>query len=96
MSDDIHPQAFDDATRAAVAALAHRIRERDAAPAEERPDADLFAGEFLIAMRGQGWRPTAARSPIAWQPPHSPPPAPEVAERGAEIARQVLAGGEAP
>ncbi|WP_147312438.1 hypothetical protein [Thermomonospora umbrina] len=34
------------------------MRERDAA--EEQTPADLFAAEFFTALRGQGWRPTAA------------------------------------
>jgi hypothetical protein len=52
---------FDDGTHAAIAALAHRVRERDAA-AEKTP-ADVFAAEFLVALRGQGWRQTAAVRP---------------------------------
>lgn len=83
---------LDAATRAAVAALAYRIRERDIA--EERLDADLFAGEFLHALRGQGWRPTAARPAQPWTEQIGPPPHPETAQRGAELARAALRGRE--
>ncbi len=91
MSD--HPQAFDEATRAAIAALTHRTRERDTTPAEERGEAEVFAVEFLIALRGQGWRLTAARPAEPWQ--HAgPTPAPDVYPRGAQLARAVLHGTE--
>jgi hypothetical protein len=53
----------DDATRAAVAALAHRVRSRDAS--DDPTDPDVFALEFLTALRGQGWRLTEAR-PAQW------------------------------
>jgi hypothetical protein len=85
---------LDEATRAAVAALAHRIRERDALA--ERPDADLFAGEFMTALRGQGWRPTAARPAQPWQHQFGPPPHPETAHRGAAMVRAALRGEDVP
>jgi hypothetical protein len=57
---------LDEATRAAVAALAYRVRERDVA--DEPVDAELFAVEFMNAMRGHGWRPTEAVRPSdAWK-----------------------------
>lgn len=82
----------DEETRAAVSALAHRVRERDAAA--ERSDAELFAGEFMTALRGQGWRPTAARPAQPWTDKIGPPPRPETAHRGAELARAALRGEE--
>jgi hypothetical protein len=60
----------DEATRTAIAALAHRVRERDAS--EDPVDPDTFALEFLTAMRGQGWRLTEARQFQHYQrPPES-------------------------
>src|SRR5687768_12416033 len=56
----------DQPTQAAIAALAHRLRERDRA--DDRADADDFADEFMTALRGQGWRPTeAVRNTDAWK-----------------------------
>lgn len=83
---------LDESTRAAVAALAHRVRERDALT--EKPDADLFAREYMTALRGQGWRPTAARPAQPWTEQIGPPPHPETAHRGAELVRRALAGEE--
>jgi hypothetical protein len=85
---------LDEATRAAVAALAHRVRERDAAA--DRPDAEPFATEYVMALRGQGWRLTAARPAAPWQERIGPPPRPETARRGAELVRRALAGEEVP
>lgn len=81
----------DDATRQATAALAHRVRERDAQEPAEREDADLFAGRFLVDLRGHGWRPTNAQ--------RTPPPPPRAigdpAEHADELARVRLACAEA-
>jgi len=62
----------DSDTTAAIEALAYRIRERDAAirDGEDFADADVFAAEFMTAMRGHGWRPTPAKS--AGLPMHAP------------------------
>jgi hypothetical protein len=62
----------DSDTTAAIDALAYRIRERDAAirDGQDFADADVFALEYLTALRGQGWRPTAAKS--AALPMHAP------------------------
>ncbi len=51
-------------TAAAIKALTHRLSVRDAAVRDGREpeDAEVFAAEFLTAMRGYGWRPTNARS----------------------------------
>jgi hypothetical protein len=62
-----------DTITAAVAALAHRIRERDEAMRDggDYADADVFAAEFILALRTKGgWRPTAAKAVAP--PPHAP------------------------
>jgi hypothetical protein len=53
----------DNETAAAIKSLAYRIREREAAIRDggEFADADVFALDFMTAMRGQGWRPTEAK-----------------------------------
>jgi len=61
--------AVDEETRNAVAALAHRLRARDAMPPEERPDPEYAAGEFIAALRLRGWRPTPARPQVGWARP---------------------------
>jgi hypothetical protein len=50
-------------TKAAVDALAYRIRERDAAirSGDDVADADVMALEFITKFRAQGWRVTAAK-----------------------------------
>ena len=66
---------LDRETNAAVEALAHRLRERDAAIRDgaEHADAEVFAAEFMLALRTKGgWRPTAAKS-AAVAPKHAPP-----------------------
>ena len=66
-------------TTAAIEAMAYRVRQRDAAmnDGEDYADADVFALEFLTALRGQGWRPTPAKAaalPMHAAPvPDSPP-----------------------
>ncbi|WP_187414204.1 hypothetical protein [Nonomuraea sp. PA05] len=50
----------------------------------------------MTALRGQGWRPTAARPARPWQQQIGPPPRPEIAHRGAELARRAMAGEEVP
>lgn len=76
---------LDEASRLAVAALAARVRNRDAAEGD-REAAELFALEFLTALRGQGWRPTAARPALRWSSPRS---------RGADPSRHADALAEA-
>jgi hypothetical protein len=68
-------------TSAAIEALAHRVKTRDAEP--ERPDAEVFALEFITALRGRGWRPTAAK---AGAPPLHAPPVPDKRTRDEELA----------
>ena len=62
----------DSETTAAIEAMAFRVRSRDEAIRDggEFADADVFALEFLTALRGQGWRPTAAKA--AALPMHAP------------------------
>lgn len=81
----------DQATRDAVAALAARVRRRDEAAPDDRPDAEPFAIEFLTALRAQGWRPTPAWPVVPWQRT-TPPPSPGTAARGAALARRAIAG----
>jgi hypothetical protein len=64
-------------TRAAIDALTRRLRDRD-------PDTDdeVFALEFITALRARGWRPTEAKAIPAWKPRGAPsgglPVSPEV------------------
>lgn len=62
---------LDKATRDAVAALVYRLRQRDEATGEDRPDVEPFAQEYVLALRLRGWRPTPAQAPISWGPPVS-------------------------
>lgn len=77
---------LDEATRDAVAALAHRIRQRDALIREgaEVPDAEIAALEFMTAMRGRGWRPTPARVAQDWKGSGTGTPASEEAKQAAK------------
>ncbi|MDG9703741.1 hypothetical protein [Streptomyces sp. DH37] len=86
--DDLHP---DQETRDAIRALAMRLRARDAAAAEgEEPvDAEVFAAEYITALRTRGWRPTPARPAPPWQRT-LPPATPETAQqRAAEIRAEL-------
>lgn len=56
---------LDESSRQAVDALAHRVRQRD--QADIRQDPELFALEYVTAMRGRGWRPTPAAKPKPWR-----------------------------
>lgn len=91
MANTEHPDVHQ-AARGAIAALAQRVRERDADA--DRLDADLFALEYVTALRGQGWRPTAARPAEPWEQQIGPPPHPETAHRGADLVRAALRGEE--
>jgi hypothetical protein len=88
------PEEVEAAAGLAVDDLESRLRERDAA--DEKPDARIFALAFIADLRGQGWRPTAARPAEPWQTQIGPPPHPETAQRGAELARKALHGKEVP
>ena len=51
-------------TTAAIDALAHRLRNRDPGT-----DDEVFALEFITALRARGWRPTEARPAPDWKLP---------------------------
>jgi hypothetical protein len=56
----------DDAeTRAAVAALVHRLRNHDPDTDPLGADAEPFAAEFIAALKSRGWRPVLAVPPDA-------------------------------
>jgi len=71
---------------AAVKALTHRLRERDAAirDGEDYADPEAFAGEFVTALRGYGWRPTPAKTKA---PPLHAAPVADKRTRDEELAR---------
>ena len=72
-------------TSAAIEALAHRVKARDSAirDGEDHPDAEPFALEFITAIRGRGWRPTAAK---VTSPPLHAPPLPDKPSRDEALA----------
>jgi hypothetical protein len=78
-------------TQAAIDALAHRIRERDEAMRNggEYADAEIFAAEYLAALRAKaGWRPTPAKvyaAPKTATPGITPPLKPETADLLADL-----------
>jgi hypothetical protein len=55
----------DHETRSAVDALTRRLRNRD----PDDDDDEVFALEFMTALRARGWRPTEARVMPAWHRP---------------------------
>jgi len=59
---------MDREVRAVVAALADRVRLRDEADEEDRPDPEPLASEFVGWLRLRGWRPTPAQAPPPWTP----------------------------
>ena len=54
----------DHETTSAVDALTHWLRNRDPGT-----DDEVFALEFITALRARGWRPTEARVRPAWKHP---------------------------
>jgi hypothetical protein len=54
----------DHETASAVDALTRRLRNR-----EPGTDDEVFALEFITALRARGWRPTEARVRPAWKLP---------------------------
>lgn len=75
---------LDRETNAAVEALTHRLRNRD-----PETDDEVFAREYLTALRGRGWRPTEARVLPSWrpgQPGSGKPPAGLLEELRADLA----------
>lgn len=87
------PEEVEAAAGHAVDALEARLRDRDAA--EEKPDARLFALGYVTDLRGQGWRPTPAKPVALPEQQIGPPPNPEVAHRGADLARAAMRGDAA-
>lgn len=77
---------LDRETSAAVDALANRLRNRD-----PEVDAEVFAREFMTALRGRGWRPTEARVAPNWQrpAPHASEPPTEWREAREALAAQL-------
>lgn len=53
---------LNDETRKAVHSLVHRLQQF-----EPGDDPESFALEFVMAMRGFGWRPTAAKTAPNWK-----------------------------
>lgn len=86
----------DKETADAIEALTHRLRIRDRAirDGEDYPDAELFAGEYLTALRGHGWRPTEAKVYPAWRPASVPAADPRSEDTRA-LLRQALEAAEA-
>lgn len=64
------PADTDNETASAVEALVWRLRNRDPGT-----DDEVFAREFMTALRGRGWRPTEARKAQDWQAPQQGAPA---------------------
>jgi len=86
---------LDRETQAAKEALTHRLRIRDAAirDGEDCEDPELFAQEFILALRHRaGWRPTEARMPWDYRnTPHGdgPPASEETVARLEETRRSL-------
>lgn len=63
--------AEDREARRAAASLVRRLRERDAAMAagaDDVPDYEWLADEFMAALKGQGWRFIPAVAPYRQRP----------------------------
>lgn len=54
---------LDHATSDAVEALVYRLRNRGDDEGQYATDPEVFAREFMAAMRGRGWRPVEALAP---------------------------------
>jgi hypothetical protein len=80
---------LDRETTAAVRDLASRIRNLD-----PEVDPDLFAREFMLALRGRGWRLTEARK-RTWRPqPASGSGGLPTGTEAAELLRKARADAE--
>lgn len=53
---------LDRQTQAAIEALVHRLKNRGDDDGQFATDPEVFAQEFMAAMRGRGWRPVDALS----------------------------------
>ena len=76
-------------TAAAIEALAYRLRNN------QDEDPDLFALEFMTALRGRGWRPTEAKVLPAWKPGARGDSGLPKGEEAAELVRKAHADAEA-
>ncbi|MFB4265363.1 hypothetical protein [Nonomuraea sp. GTA35] len=86
---------LDQETRDAIAALVHRLRQRDAASHAERADVEPFALEYVMALRLRGWRPTPAQARAVWGPPVGRGADPGKHADELEAAREACAAGSA-
>ena len=86
---------LDRETQDAKEALVYRLRIRDAAirAGEDYEDPEVFAQEFMMALRHRGgWRPTSARAPWDYRNAHhgdGPPSSEETAARLEETRRSL-------
>lgn len=75
--------APDPETRAAEAALVHRLRNRGDEDGQYATDPEVFAQEFIASMRGVGWRPVLALAPVPdWRKASGDAPVPDVEKPG--------------
>lgn len=75
----------------AVDAVAWYIAQRDLQTRSERPDPDHTAAEIVQSLMVRGWRCTAARPALPWQPtPGDTPADPDTVRRRAAQARAAL------
>ena len=86
---------LDQETRDAIAALVYRLHKRDQATDEDKPDAEPFAHEYVMALRLRGWRPTPAQAAISWGPPIGRGTDPAKHADLLEAAREACADGSA-
>lgn len=56
---------LDTEARAAASALVHRLRNRGEEDGQFSLDDELFAQEFVLSLRGYGWRPVLVPPPGA-------------------------------
>ena len=65
---------LDKHTADAVEALVFRLRNRGDGEGQFATDPEVFAQEFMTAMRGRGWRPVDALSGAPQAAPRADPP----------------------
>lgn len=75
----------------AVRTLTWYLQRRDQTPAADRPDPEVDAGEAVQALLARGWRRTAARPALPWEPtPGDTPADPTTVRQRAAQARAAL------
>lgn len=75
--------APDSATRDAVAALVHRLKNRGEGENQYATDPDVFAAEYIASLRGRGWRPVLALVPVPdWRKASGDAPVPDAEKPG--------------